>query len=127
MIREGASAPFYLPQGDECEVFSAAHANGLPLLLKGPTGCGKTRFVAHMAAKLGRALYTVLSQGLLIGFHVGDDIHAIRFLPQTGKRHLCTRRVFLRFGQVSIQFRFAPNEALIFFCQEGFGVFEAFH
>lgn len=72
MIREGASAPFYLPQGDECEVFSAAHANGLPLLLKGPTGCGKTRFVAHMAAKLGRALYTVachddLSAADLIG------------------------------------------------------------
>ncbi len=56
---EGASAPFYLPQGDECDVFMAAHANGLPMLLKGPTGCGKTRFVAHMAAALGRPLYTV--------------------------------------------------------------------
>lgn len=72
MIREGAPAPFYLPQGDECEIFSAAHANGLPLLLKGPTGCGKTRFVAHMAAKLGRQLYTVachddLSAADLIG------------------------------------------------------------
>ncbi|WP_421848943.1 CbbQ/NirQ/NorQ/GpvN family protein [Oricola sp.] len=55
----GATAPFYLPQGDECEVFQAAYANKLPLLLKGPTGCGKTRFVAHMAARLGRRLYTV--------------------------------------------------------------------
>ena len=72
--REGAaqSAPFYLPAGDECAVFEMAHANGLPLLLKGPTGCGKTRFVAHMAARLGRPLHTVachddLSAADLIG------------------------------------------------------------
>ena len=69
---EGAAAPFYFPQGDECAVFTAAQANGLPLLLKGPTGCGKTRFVAHMAARLGRRLYTVachddLSAADLIG------------------------------------------------------------
>ena len=56
---KGAEAPFYLPQGDECEVFELAHANELPLLLKGPTGCGKTRFVAHMASRLGRPLHTV--------------------------------------------------------------------
>jgi nitric oxide reductase NorQ protein len=67
-----AEAPFYLPEGDECEVFAAAHARGLPLLLKGPTGCGKTRFVAHMAARLGRPLHTVachddLSAADLIG------------------------------------------------------------
>ncbi len=71
-ISKGASAPFYLAQGDECDVFTAASANNLPLLLKGPTGCGKTRFVAHMAAKLGRPLYTVachddLSAADLIG------------------------------------------------------------
>lgn len=59
-LNEGAaSAPFYLAQGDECDVFTAAYNNYLPVLLKGPTGCGKTRFVAHMAAKLGRPLYTV--------------------------------------------------------------------
>jgi nitric oxide reductase NorQ protein len=67
-----ADAPFYLPQADECAVFEAAFANGLPLLLKGPTGCGKTRFVAHMAARLGRPLHTVachddLSAADLIG------------------------------------------------------------
>lgn len=56
---EGAAAPFYAPQGEECAVFEAAYANRMPLLLKGPTGCGKTRFVAHMAAKLGRELITV--------------------------------------------------------------------
>lgn len=64
--------PGYTPQSDECEVFETAHANGLPLLLKGPTGCGKTRFVEHMAARLGRPLYTVachddLSAADLIG------------------------------------------------------------
>ena len=67
-----AQAPFYLPQGDECEIFAAAAAHDLPILLKGPTGCGKTRFVAHMAARLGRPLYTVachddLSAAALIG------------------------------------------------------------
>lgn len=72
-IRKGAAdAPFYLPQGDECAVFEAAGDNNLPMLLKGPTGCGKTRFVSHMAARLGRSLYTVachddLSAADLIG------------------------------------------------------------
>lgn len=71
-VQEGASVPFYLPQADECDLFAAAHRHELPLLLKGPTGCGKTRFVAHMAARLGRPLYTVachddLSAADLIG------------------------------------------------------------
>ncbi|WP_333795260.1 CbbQ/NirQ/NorQ/GpvN family protein [Hyphomicrobium sp.] len=70
--KEGAQAPFYLPQADECDVFEAAYRNQMPLLIKGPTGCGKTRFVAHMAAVLGRPLYTVachddLSAADLIG------------------------------------------------------------
>ena len=51
--------PFYLPVGRECELFELAWRHRLPLLLKGPTGCGKTRFVAHMAARLGRQLTTV--------------------------------------------------------------------
>jgi len=71
-LKGAGDAPFYLPQGNEVAVFEAAHANGLPMLLKGPTGCGKTRFVAHMAARLGRPLYTVachddLSAADLIG------------------------------------------------------------
>ena len=57
--KEGATAPFYLPVADECDVFEAAYSHQLPLLLKGPTGVGKTRFVAHMAARLGRPLHTV--------------------------------------------------------------------
>ena len=51
--------PFYLPQGDEEQVFRSAYRRRLPVLLKGPTGCGKTRFVRYMAASLGRSLYTV--------------------------------------------------------------------
>src|SRR5499426_575928 len=46
-------APFYLPVGAEVEVFAAAYAKKLPVLLKGPTGCGKTRFVEYMAHRLG--------------------------------------------------------------------------
>ena len=59
--RAGARAgrPFYPPTGGECALFEHAFRNRLPLLLKGPTGCGKTRFVAHMAARLGRPLHTV--------------------------------------------------------------------
>jgi len=52
-------APFYLPQGNEVEVFRAAYAKRLPVMLKGPTGCGKTRFLEHMAHVLGQPLVTV--------------------------------------------------------------------
>ena len=45
--------PFYLPVGHEVEVFEAAYAKKLPVLLKGPTGCGKTRFAEYMAHRLG--------------------------------------------------------------------------
>jgi nitric oxide reductase NorQ protein len=51
--------PYYLPVADEVELAEAAHAAGLPLLLKGPTGCGKTRFMQYLAWKLGRPLVTV--------------------------------------------------------------------
>jgi nitric oxide reductase NorQ protein len=51
--------PYYLPVGDEEAVFKAAHRQGLALVLKGPTGCGKTRFVEAMAHDLGRPLITV--------------------------------------------------------------------
>ncbi len=46
--------PFYLPVGDEVALFEAAFAQRIPVLLKGPTGCGKTRFVEYMSWKLGR-------------------------------------------------------------------------
>jgi nitric oxide reductase NorQ protein len=47
--------PYYLPLGDEIGVFRAAYEARLPILLKGPTGCGKTRFVEHMAWRLYRS------------------------------------------------------------------------
>lgn len=48
--------PYYLPTGDETEVFAAAYKAKLPILLKGPTGCGKTRFVEYMTFVLGRQI-----------------------------------------------------------------------
>ena len=54
-----ATEPYYLPVGREVELFEAAHAARLPVILKGPTGCGKTRFVEHMACRLERPLITV--------------------------------------------------------------------
>jgi nitric oxide reductase NorQ protein len=54
-----ADEPFYVPVGEEISVFEACHAGRLPVMLKGPTGCGKTRFVEHMAWRLGRPLVTV--------------------------------------------------------------------
>ena len=71
-MQNAPTLPFYQPAAKECALFEPAHDNGLPLLLKGPTGCGKTRFVEHMAARLGKPLYTVachddLSAADLIG------------------------------------------------------------
>jgi nitric oxide reductase NorQ protein len=51
--------PFYQPQEDEIELYEAAYAERLPVMIKGPTGCGKSRFVEHMAWKLGKPLITV--------------------------------------------------------------------
>ncbi len=51
--------PYYEPQGDEIALFEAAYRNQIPVLLKGPTGCGKTRFMEHMAWRLSRPLVTV--------------------------------------------------------------------
>ncbi len=48
--------PYYLPTGDEIEIFEAAYQQKLPLIFKGPTGCGKTRFVEYMAWRLGQNL-----------------------------------------------------------------------
>lgn len=58
-VGSAATPPYYRETGDECTLFESAWRRQLPLLLKGPTGCGKTRFVAHMAARLGRPLLTV--------------------------------------------------------------------
>jgi len=54
-----ATEPFYVASGNEVEVFEQCHRSGLPVMLKGPTGCGKTRFVEHVAWRLQRPLVTV--------------------------------------------------------------------
>ncbi len=54
--------PYYRAVGDEMELFAAAYQQHIPVLLKGPTGCGKTRFVEYMAWKLGRPLTVIREQ-----------------------------------------------------------------
>ena len=80
--RQIAAIPHYAEQGRECTLFEQAWLQRLPVLIKGPTGCGKTRFVEHMAARLGRPLVTVschddLSAADLVGRHLiagGDTV-----------------------------------------------------
>ncbi|MCP3868202.1 MAG: CbbQ/NirQ/NorQ/GpvN family protein [Gammaproteobacteria bacterium] len=70
--------PFYKSQGNEINLFKFAYQHQLPLLIKGPTGCGKTRFIQHMAAMLNRSLHTVachddLTASDLVGrYLIGD-------------------------------------------------------
>ncbi|RLC72399.1 MAG: AAA family ATPase, partial [Chloroflexi bacterium] len=54
--------PYYLPIGNEVQIFEAAFAQKIPVILKGPTGCGKTRFLEYMAYRLGRPLTVVKPQ-----------------------------------------------------------------
>ncbi|KJS73760.1 MAG: ATPase AAA [Comamonadaceae bacterium BICA1-1] len=53
------SEPYYRQVSDELELFEAAYAVRMPVMIKGPTGCGKTRFIEHMAWRLGKPLVTV--------------------------------------------------------------------
>ncbi len=55
--------PFYIPVADEVEIFYAAYEERIPLLFKGPTGCGKTRFVEYMAYQLGQSVTAVKPGG----------------------------------------------------------------
>ncbi len=78
MSKNKDSIPYYQDQHNEIELFEHAYNNQLPLLIKGPTGCGKTRFIQHMAAKLGRPLYTIachddLTAADLVGRHLIGD------------------------------------------------------
>jgi nitric oxide reductase NorQ protein len=71
--------PYYVPLGGEIEVFEQCYQRSLPVMLKGPTGCGKTRFVEHMAWRLKRPLVIVschddLSSADLVGrFLIRDN------------------------------------------------------
>jgi nitric oxide reductase NorQ protein len=86
--------PFYLPAGDEVQLFEQAWRARVPVLLKGPTGCGKTRFVSYMAHRLGRPLVTVachedLSASDLLGRFLlqGDDTLWVDGPLTAGVRH----------------------------------------
>lgn len=72
------SKTYYLPQSNEVELFKAAAQMNLPVLIKGPTGCGKTRFIEAMGEALGRDVHTVvchddLSAADLVGRHLIDE------------------------------------------------------
>jgi len=69
-----ATPPFYLPLGDEVAVFTAAWDARLPVLLKGPTGCGKTRFVEYMAATLPRTTGESAVPGNLMTVACHEDL-----------------------------------------------------
>lgn len=74
-IKAPKNLPSYTPTDDEITIFEHAYRNQLPVLIKGPTGCGKTRFVEYMAARLGLKLHTVschddLSASDLVGRHL---------------------------------------------------------
>lgn len=74
-INAGRAAPFYQALGNEEVLFQQAWQHGMPVLIKGPTGCGKTRFVQHMAHRLNLPLFTVachddLSAADLVGRHL---------------------------------------------------------
>lgn len=76
--RLSSGGPFYLPQADEVDIFKQCHQQRLAVMLKGPTGCGKTRFVEHMAWRLDRPLITVachddLSASDLLGRYLVRD------------------------------------------------------
>ncbi|HLW04870.1 MAG TPA: CbbQ/NirQ/NorQ/GpvN family protein [Azoarcus sp.] len=75
MTSTNPKIPYYEPVGNEIELFERAWKNHLPLLIKGPTGVGKTRFVGHMAARLNLPLYTIachddLTAADLVGRHL---------------------------------------------------------
>ena len=72
------SNTYYLEQENEVELFEASASMNLPVLIKGPTGCGKTRFIEYMGEKLNREVYTVichddLSAADLVGRHLIDE------------------------------------------------------
>lgn len=74
-VTEIGNNSHYQPQDNEVSLFEYAYEHQLPVLIKGPTGCGKTRFVEHMAKKLNKPLYTVachddLTAADLVGRHL---------------------------------------------------------
>lgn len=91
------AAPFYSPQASEVALFNSAYAQKLPVLLKGPTGCGKSRFMEYMAWQLNRPLITIACH---------DDLTASdllgRYLIKDGQTIWCDGPLTLaaRFGAI---------------------------
>ena len=76
------SEPFYLPLEDEVDLFTIAYEKKVPVMLKGPTGCGKTRFISYMAYKLNLPLITVachedLTSSDLVGRYLLDGSQTV--------------------------------------------------
>jgi len=74
--------PFYQAQGDEVTLYEAAYKARLPVMVKGPTGCGKSRFIEYMAWKLNKPLITVacnedMTASDLVGATAGCERHAL--------------------------------------------------
>jgi nitric oxide reductase NorQ protein len=76
--------PFYQAQADEVELYDAAYKSRLPMMVKGPTGCGKSRFIEHMAWKLGKPLITVACNEDM----TASDLVGRYLLDATGTRWL---------------------------------------
>jgi nitric oxide reductase NorQ protein len=75
--------PYYRTVGDEVSLFEAAYSVRMPMMLKGPTGCGKTRFVEYICWKLGKPLITVsCNEDMTASDLVGRfllDVHGTRW------------------------------------------------
>jgi len=76
--------PFYQAQGEEISLYEAAYSARLPVMIKGPTGCGKSRFVEYMAWKLGKPLITVACNEDM----TASDLVGRYLLDATGTRWL---------------------------------------
>jgi nitric oxide reductase NorQ protein len=91
------SEPYYLPVAAEVALFEAAYASRLPVMLKGPTGCGKTRFIEYMAWRLERPLITVAAHEDMTAADLAG-----RFLlaPEGTVRHDGPLTLAVRYGAI---------------------------
>ena len=87
--------PNYVPQEDEEVVFRAAFESDIPLILKGPTGCGKTRFIEYMAHELGLPLVTVSCHEDL----TGADLVLLEHRSRLARRAAGKGKTFVFFGK----------------------------
>ena len=86
--------PFYRPTGNEIELYEHAYSHRMPMILKGPTGCGKTRFIEFMAWKLGRPSLDAVGHAELAYTTGQEDVETAKGDQQTGHlaAHVSIRR-----------------------------------